>query len=141
MVNCIFFFFYHFGLVNLYWLSPLILLNSNFFGEIDRGLDMANGWVRSFELQAKTYRAKKWALLNELKTSRVNRIASQVGSSWPIFFILTKIIKNKFQLFRENESNQIVRIFVTNLLLYMRCERKKTEKPTNIKISISLQFK
>ena len=102
---------------------------------------MANGWVRSFELQAKTYRAKKWALLNELKTSRVNRIASQVGSSWPIFFILTKIIKNKFQLFRENESNQIVRIFVTNLLLYMRCERKKTEKPTNIKISISLQFK
>ena len=30
-----------------------------------------------------------------------------------------KTTKNKCQLFRENESNQIVRQFVTNLLLYM----------------------
>ena len=50
-------------------------------------------------------------------------------SGWSIFFALKKKT-NKCQLFRENESNQIVRLFVTNLLLYMWCEvKKKKDKP------------
>ena len=43
----------------------------------------------------------------------------QVGSIGLAHIFRIKKKTNKCQLFRENESNQIVRLFVTNLLLYM----------------------
>ena len=36
--------------------------------------------------------------------------------------------------FWENELDQIVRFFVTNLLLYMWCEGKKIDKPKKHKV-------
>jgi len=100
---------------------------------------MANSWVGSGHLDCGP---KKKVILNGLKTGRVNRVAGWVGSGWPIFFTLTKIlIIINANFLEKNDSNQIVSLFVTNLLLYVWCERKKIDKPRNIKISISLQFK
>ena len=62
----------------------------------------------------------------------------RVELGWPIFLHLKKRKIDKC-LLRENETNQIFRLFVTNLLLYVSREGKKnrqTKKHKNFHIFV-----
>ena len=60
----------------------------------------------------------------------VNWVTGRVELAHIFHIKKKKTTKNKCQLFRENESNQIVRQFVTNLLLYMWREKKQINQKT-----------
>ena len=89
---------------------------------------MANSRVGSFGLQVGP------------KTGHIKQIESELGQldnlvlgriRWAHIFYIKKTT-NKCQIFRENESNQIVRLFVTNLLLWEKHKQTKKHKDFHI---------
>ena len=84
---------------------------------------------------------QKQAILNGLKAGWVNWVTWVWGRIRLAHIFHIKKTTNKCQIFRENESNQIVRLFVTNLLLWEKHKQTKKHKDFHIlAIQIVLTF-